>query len=35
MTWLTQLLNHFRPIVPEIQPAHWQSWDTEPRRRKK
>mgnify|MGYP004711927923 CR=1 FL=1 len=33
MTWLTKLLNHFTPIVPDVKPAHWQSWDATPRRK--
>ncbi len=35
MTWLTHILNYFRPINPVIQPTHWQSWDISPRRKKK
>ncbi len=33
MTWLTRILNYFTPITPTVQPTHWQSWDTRPRRK--
>lgn len=32
--WLRLLLN-FRPITPAIQPAHIQSWDIQPKRKKR